>query len=115
MNRLGYLMTIVVLVAFGCGEAPKQDTPAATKPDTSPRTPSAAQSKALEQKAQLAASQTPGKADSDNDGVPDDLDQCTDTRAGVAVKADGCIKDQDQDGVADNQDACAWQPAWSTG
>jgi OOP family OmpA-OmpF porin len=89
MNRLGYLLAVAVLVGFGCGEAPKQDTPAATKPDTSPSAPSAAQSNALEQKAQLAAPQIPDKVDTDNDGVPDDLDQCADTR-GQPVDDQGC-------------------------
>ncbi len=37
--------------------------------------------------------------DSDNDGVPDNLDKCPGTPAGVAVDKDGCPLDSDNDGV----------------
>jgi len=52
---------------------------------------------------------TPGKAkkkDSDGDGVPDKLDKCPDTPAGVPVDATGCPLDTDKDGVLDYQDEC---------
>jgi OmpA-OmpF porin, OOP family len=57
---------------------------------------------------------TPGKAkkkDSDKDGVPDKLDKCPDTPAGVAVDANGCPLDTDKDGVADYLDKCPDTPA----
>jgi OOP family OmpA-OmpF porin len=45
-------------------------------------------------------------ADSDNDGVIDDLDQCPGTPAGVAVDHKGCPMDTDGDGVLDYMDQC---------
>lgn len=45
-------------------------------------------------------------ADSDGDGVNDDLDRCPNTPAGVRVDADGCALDSDGDGVADHMDEC---------
>jgi OmpA-OmpF porin, OOP family len=56
---------------------------------------------------------TPGKAkkkDSDGDGVPDKLDKCPDTPAGVAVDANGCPLDSDKDGVPDYLDKCPGTP-----
>jgi OmpA-OmpF porin, OOP family len=49
--------------------------------------------------------------DSDNDGVPDDLDKCPGTPAGVAVDKDGCPIDSDKDGVPDYLDKCPGTPA----
>lgn len=46
------------------------------------------------------------KKDSDGDGVPDKLDKCPDTPAGVPVDADGCPLDTDKDGIPDYQDEC---------
>ncbi|MGV8059262.1 MAG: outer membrane beta-barrel domain-containing protein [Smithellaceae bacterium] len=48
--------------------------------------------------------------DSDKDGVPDNLDQCPDTPAGVAVDKDGCPFDSDKDGVPDYLDKCPNTP-----
>jgi len=52
---------------------------------------------------------TPGKArkkDSDGDGVPDKLDKCPNTPAGVPVDVNGCPLDTDKDGILDYQDEC---------
>ena len=49
--------------------------------------------------------------DSDKDGVPDDLDKCPGTPAGVAVDKDGCPLDSDKDGVPDYLDKCPGTPA----
>lgn len=52
---------------------------------------------------------TPGNAkkkDSDGDGVPDKLDKCPNTPAGVPVDVNGCPLDTDKDGVLDYQDEC---------
>ena len=49
--------------------------------------------------------------DSDGDGVPDSLDKCSNTPAGVSVGTDGCPLDADRDGVADNLDKCPNTPA----
>jgi OOP family OmpA-OmpF porin len=45
-------------------------------------------------------------ADSDNDGVIDDLDQCPGTPAGASVDENGCPTDTDGDGVLDYMDQC---------
>lgn len=49
--------------------------------------------------------------DSDGDDVPDSLDKCPATPAGVAVNSDGCPIDSDGDGVPDFQDKCLDTPA----
>ncbi len=48
--------------------------------------------------------------DSDNDGVADSMDRCANTPRGIAVDAKGCPKDSDGDGVADSKDRCANTP-----
>jgi OOP family OmpA-OmpF porin len=50
-------------------------------------------------------------SDSDNDGVPDNIDQCPDTPAGVKVDAVGCPLDSDKDGVPDYLDRCPNTPS----
>ncbi|GAB3375831.1 OmpA family protein [Spongiibacter taiwanensis] len=50
-------------------------------------------------------------ADSDADGVPDSVDQCPATPAGVAVDARGCALDKDGDGVPNYRDKCPNTPA----
>lgn len=49
--------------------------------------------------------------DSDNDGVPDSIDQCPDTPAGAIVDETGCENDADGDGVVDRLDQCPDTPA----
>ncbi len=49
--------------------------------------------------------------DTDGDGVPDYIDQCPETPAGVAVDSVGCPLDADGDGVADYLDECPDTPA----
>jgi OmpA-OmpF porin, OOP family len=49
--------------------------------------------------------------DSDKDGVPDYLDKCPGTPAGVKVDKDGCPLDSDGDGVPDYLDKCPGTPA----
>ncbi len=44
--------------------------------------------------------------DSDNDGVADGDDRCSNSPAGVVVDSQGCERDSDGDGVADGQDNC---------
>jgi OOP family OmpA-OmpF porin len=46
------------------------------------------------------------KKDSDGDGVPDKMDKCPNTPAGVPVDENGCPLDTDKDGVLDYQDEC---------
>ena len=57
----------------------------------------------------------PPPADSDGDGVPDNMDKCPGTPAGATVNADGCEpvvdKDSDGDGVLDSADKCPDTPA----
>ncbi len=50
-------------------------------------------------------------ADSDGDGVPDYLDECPNTPAGIAVGLNGCPPDSDGDGVPDYLDICPDTPA----
>lgn len=51
-------------------------------------------------------------ADSDGDGVPDDVDQCPNTPLGTRVDATGCPipVDSDGDGVPDDRDRCPNTP-----
>ncbi len=44
--------------------------------------------------------------DSDGDGIPDRLDKCPNTPAGVPVDATGCPLDRDGDGIPDYLDKC---------
>jgi len=53
----------------------------------------------------------PAPVDSDGDGVPDNLDRCPRTAAGVDVDGRGCPIDSDGDGVADYLDQCSGTPA----
>ncbi|MEX0605849.1 MAG: OmpA family protein [Marinobacter sp.] len=53
----------------------------------------------------------PAPEDSDDDGVPDNRDQCPGTAAGVSVDSNGCELDGDNDGVADSRDQCPDTPA----
>ena len=50
-------------------------------------------------------------ADSDNDGVADDADQCPNTPSGAVVDSRGCEVDSDGDGVKDSKDECPNTPA----
>ncbi|MCB1875183.1 MAG: OmpA family protein [Chromatiales bacterium] len=50
-------------------------------------------------------------ADSDGDGVTDDLDACPGTPPGQPVDARGCELDSDGDGVIDRLDRCPGTPA----
>ncbi|MGA9239198.1 InlB B-repeat-containing protein, partial [Robiginitalea sp.] len=53
------------------------------------------------------------KSDGDNDGVPDDLDDCLNTPQGEDVDANGCSASQtdtDGDGVFDSTDTCPDTP-----
>jgi len=52
--------------------------------------------------------------DSDGDGVPDYMDQCPNTPAGVKVDEVGCPLDSDGDGVPDYMDKCPNTPAGAT-
>lgn len=53
----------------------------------------------------------PPPADSDRDGVNDDLDKCPNTVAGARVDSSGCELDGDRDGVVDRLDRCPNTPA----
>ncbi|UCD65152.1 MAG: OmpA family protein [Candidatus Zixiibacteriota bacterium] len=44
--------------------------------------------------------------DGDGDGVPNDIDNCLDTPAGVVVDRFGCSVDSDADGISDGLDDC---------
>jgi OOP family OmpA-OmpF porin len=49
-------------------------------------------------------------ADSDSDGVLDNMDRCPNTPRGVKVDAQGCPLDMDRDGVFDYLDKCLGTP-----
>ena len=53
----------------------------------------------------------PPPADSDGDGVTDDMDACPDTPRAAPVDRKGCPKDSDGDGVYDYLDKCKGTPA----
>ena len=59
---------------------------------------------------QLFCGGEPEVADSDGDGVADDLDQCPGTPAGVPVDETGCAMDTDRDGIPDYLDQCHQLP-----
>jgi outer membrane protein OmpA-like peptidoglycan-associated protein len=48
--------------------------------------------------------------DTDEDGVPDKLDNCADTPLGAMVDENGCPLDSDEDGVYDGLDNCGATP-----
>jgi len=48
--------------------------------------------------------------DSDGDGVPDEMDKCPNTPAGIKVDTRGCPIDTDGDGVPDSIDKCPNTP-----
>lgn len=52
----------------------------------------------------------PMPMDNDGDGVPDNMDKCADTPAGVKVDSSGCPVDSDGDGVYDDKDTCTGTP-----
>lgn len=54
----------------------------------------------------MGKTSSPKRIDSDGDTVTDDIDQCLNTPAGVAVDGKGCALDGDRDGVADYGDQC---------
>lgn len=54
----------------------------------------------------LGKTAAPRAADSDGDGVGDDVDRCPNTPAGIAVDSFGCELDGDRDGVVDRLDQC---------
>ncbi len=48
--------------------------------------------------------------DTDKDGVPNHLDKCPQSPAGVTVDQNGCIPDTDNDGILDYEDHCPGTP-----
>jgi len=69
------------------------------------------------QKPEVTDSTTPAAVvpvsggDDDNDGVPNETDQCPATPPGAIVNAQGCENDEDGDGVVDRLDRCPGTPA----
>ena len=57
----------------------------------------------------------PSEPDSDGDGVPDRLDRCPGTPAGVRADQYGCPLDTDGDGVYDGLDDCPGTPPEAAG
>ena len=55
------------------------------------------------------------RADTDNDGIADTLDQCPGTPIGAIVDERGCPVDSDGDGVADVHDDCPRTPPAAVG
>jgi OOP family OmpA-OmpF porin len=59
----------------------------------------------------FAGSTAIAAADSDFDGVPDDIDQCPNTLRTVYANEFGCAPDSDKDGIPDAVDKCPWTKA----
>jgi hypothetical protein len=55
-------------------------------------------------------SPSPGSSDVDGDGVPDAVDQCSNTLRGTPVNQYGCPRDRDGDGIHDGVDRCPNTP-----
>jgi len=52
--------------------------------------------------------------DTDEDGIPDKLDNCPDTPLGALVDENGCPLDSDEDGIYDGLDNCGDTPKGAT-
>lgn len=76
MKRTGILLSIVLLGLAGCAAPPQQISP---EPEKCPGTPD-----------NVPVDQEGCPLDSDNDGVPDFLDQCPYTPPGLEVDSIGC-------------------------
>ncbi len=91
--------------------APAADT-SATTDSAAAATPDAEAAPAAPAPVEAAAAPEPAPApavavaDDDHDGVPNNLDKCPNTPAGVQVDAQGCPLDSDHDGVPDYLDKC---------
>jgi len=83
---------------FNFGGKPKAQPVAATQPPPPPP-PAAA-----------PPPPPPPPADTDGDGVTDDLDNCPNTPRSARVDATGCELDSDHDGVVDRLDRCPNTP-----
>lgn len=90
-SRIDYLFGIGLQYSFGSSRPARQ----ATLPAPAPAP---------------AAAPRPVVADTDGDGVRDDLDRCAGTPPGRAVGAEGCELDEDGDGIVDGVDRCAHTP-----
>lgn len=65
----------------------------------------AAAQKALDEK-----QPPPPPPDADNDGIPDEADQCPDSPPAFVVGKNGCVPDYDGDGVDESKDRCPGTP-----
>jgi OmpA-OmpF porin, OOP family len=51
--------------------------------------------------------------DQDNDGIPDEIDQCPGTPRWARADENGCVPDTDADGIDDSKDCCPATPSGS--
>ena len=96
-NHLGFLGGVII--NFGNNQNEIQPQP---QPAPQPVKPV--------QEVKPAPKPKPVVIDSDHDGVPDNIDKCPNTPAGVKVDKFGCPIDSDADGVPDYLDKCPNTP-----
>ena len=89
----------------------KQSVPMVKEPSVSGKTVPDNLNKCFDTPAGVPVDKDGCPLDSDRDGIPDYLDKCPGTPASVVVDKNGCPPDSDKDGVPDYLDKCPNTPA----
>jgi OOP family OmpA-OmpF porin len=102
-------LCLLAAVALACGGPPDRGGGADIPVSSLERTETAS-SAATEPTGDAPDPQPTPPPDADRDGVPDEQDQCPNTRPGLTVDEHGCPIDADQDGVVGAADLCPDSP-----